>query len=199
MAANARGRGPKRANGAREAEILGLLQDAREALTPGEVTERLGDELTYSSVVTILTRMHTKQLLTRTPRGRAYAYAPVTDGPGFAARRMRTVLEERPDREAVLARFADGLSATDADLLRQLLGGEDGGAEQDRGAARDAGAVRNDGALRDGGEDGAGAVRDGSREDGGGAVRDGSREDGGGAVRDAGVRPSTRPERDDDR
>jgi predicted transcriptional regulator len=66
--------------------------------------------------------MHTKQLLTRTRRGRAYAYAPVTDDPGFAARRMRTVLEERPDREAVLARFADSLSDTDADLLRQLLG-----------------------------------------------------------------------------
>lgn len=116
------GRGPKRANGEREAEILGLLQQADGALTPGEVAERLGSELTYSTVVTILTRMHTKQLLTRTQRGRAYAYAPVTDEPGFAARRMRSVLEERPDREAVLARFADGLSDADADLLRQLLG-----------------------------------------------------------------------------
>jgi predicted transcriptional regulator len=121
MAADTHGRGPKRANGARETELLDLLQKAGTALTPGEVTERLGDELTYSSVVTILTRMHTKGLLTRTPRGRAYAYAPVTDDAGFAARRMRTVLEERPDREAVLARFADGLSDTDADLLRQLL------------------------------------------------------------------------------
>ncbi|MEU1618743.1 BlaI/MecI/CopY family transcriptional regulator [Streptomyces sp. NPDC005722] len=116
------GRGPKRANGEREAEILGLLQQADGALTPGEVAERLGGELTYSTVVTILTRMHTKQLLSRTQRGRAYAYAPVTDEPGFAARRMRSVLEERPDREAVLARFADGLSDADADLLRQLLG-----------------------------------------------------------------------------
>jgi predicted transcriptional regulator len=115
-------RGSKRANGERESEILGVLQQAEAALTPGEVAERLGGELTYSSVVTILTRMHTKQLLTRTRRGRAYAYAPVTDDPGFAARRMRTVLEERPDREAVLARFADSLSDTDADLLRQLLG-----------------------------------------------------------------------------
>ncbi|MFF4548592.1 BlaI/MecI/CopY family transcriptional regulator [Streptomyces sp. NPDC001406] len=122
MGADTHGRGPKRANGAREAEILDLLQLAEAALTPGEVAERLGGELTYSSVVTILTRMHTKGLLTRTPRGRAYAYAPVTDDAGFAARRMRTVLEERPDREAVLARFADGLSDTDADLLRQLLG-----------------------------------------------------------------------------
>ena len=121
MAADTRGRDPKRANGVRETQLLDLLQRAGTALTPGEVTERLGDELTYSSVVTILTRMHTKGLLTRTQRGRAFAYAPVTDDAGFAARRMRTVLEERPDREAVLARFADGLSDTDADLLRQLL------------------------------------------------------------------------------
>ncbi|WP_309500600.1 BlaI/MecI/CopY family transcriptional regulator [Streptomyces shenzhenensis] len=116
------GRGPKRANGVRENEILTLLQQAGEPLTPGEVTERLGGELTYSSVVTILTRMHAKNLLTRTARGRAYAYTPVTDDAGFAARRMRTVLEARPDREAVLARFADELSDQDADLLRQLLG-----------------------------------------------------------------------------
>ncbi|MDX2701234.1 BlaI/MecI/CopY family transcriptional regulator [Streptomyces sp. PA03-6a] len=122
MSTPMQGRGPKRANGEREAEILGLLQQADGALTPGEVAERLGSELTYSTVVTILTRMHTKQLLTRTQRGRAYAYAPVTDEPGFAARRMRSVLEERSDREAVLARFADGLSDADAELLRQLLG-----------------------------------------------------------------------------
>ncbi|MGW3172470.1 BlaI/MecI/CopY family transcriptional regulator [Streptomyces sp. NPDC001153] len=122
MSAHTQGRGPRRANGVREAEFLCLLQRAEDALTPGEVAERLGGELTYSSVVTILTRMHGKGLLNRAPRGRAYAYAPVTDDAGFAARRMRTVLEERPDREAVLARFADELSHTDAELLRQLLG-----------------------------------------------------------------------------
>ncbi|MEV8129098.1 BlaI/MecI/CopY family transcriptional regulator [Streptomyces sp. NPDC085944] len=122
MSDNTQARGPKRANGVRENEILTLLQLADGPMTPGEVTERLGGELTYSSVVTILTRMQSKGLLTRSARGRAYAYAPVTDDAGFAARRMRTVLEERPDREAVLARFADGLSATDAEMLRQLLG-----------------------------------------------------------------------------
>ncbi|MGW0211200.1 BlaI/MecI/CopY family transcriptional regulator [Streptomyces sp. NPDC003233] len=126
MDGDTQGRGAKLPNGAREAEVLALLQRVGGALTPGEVTERLGGGLTYSSVVTILTRMHAKQLLTRTRRGRAYAYAPVTDDAGFAARRMRTVLEERPDREAVLARFADGLSDGDAELLRQLLGPESG-------------------------------------------------------------------------
>ncbi|MCX3061143.1 BlaI/MecI/CopY family transcriptional regulator [Streptomyces beihaiensis] len=122
MDSNAPDRAGKRANGERETQVLDLLLHADEALTPGEVAERIGGELTYSSVVTILTRMHTKGLLTRSRRGRAYAYAPVTDAPGFAARRMNTVLQERPDREAVLARFADNLSDTDADLLRQLLG-----------------------------------------------------------------------------
>ncbi|MER5915986.1 BlaI/MecI/CopY family transcriptional regulator [Streptomyces sp. NPDC001982] len=137
MGADAQERGPKRANGVRENQLLELLQRAGTALTPGEVTERLADGLTYSSVVTILTRMHTKGLLTRTARGRAYAYAPVTDDAGFAARRMRTVLESRPDREAVLARFADELSGADADLLRNLLGPEqDLGPEQGLGADR---------------------------------------------------------------
>lgn len=121
MSAEEPGRGARRANGELEAEILDLLLHADGALTPGEVTERIGG-LTYSTVVTILTRMHAKQLLARTRRGRAYAYTPVTDDPGFAARRMRTVLEQRPDRKAVLARFADGLTDADADMLRQLLG-----------------------------------------------------------------------------
>ncbi|MGI5162499.1 BlaI/MecI/CopY family transcriptional regulator [Microbispora sp. CA-102843] len=122
MSATPPGRGHKRANGEREAEILDVLLRADTALTPGEVAERLGGEPTYSTVVTILTRLYAKQLLVRHPRGRAYAYAPVTDEDGFAARRMRSVLEERPDRQAVLARFADGLSPSDADLLRRLLG-----------------------------------------------------------------------------
>jgi predicted transcriptional regulator len=112
----------RRANGQLEAEILAALQAAGAARTPGEVVECFGGELTYSTVVTILTRLHTKQLLTRTKHGRAYNYAPVADSPGLAARRMRGVLDERPDREAVLTRFVDSLSSTDEDLLRQLLG-----------------------------------------------------------------------------
>ncbi|MBP0459469.1 BlaI/MecI/CopY family transcriptional regulator [Streptomyces montanisoli] len=121
MDAGAHRRGRKRANGEREAEVLDVLLRAGAPLTAGDVADRLDGELTYSTVVTILTRLYAKQLLTRTPRGRAYAYVPVTDEPGFAARRMRTVLEERHDRAAVLARFADGLSAADADLLRTFL------------------------------------------------------------------------------
>ncbi|MFE7116750.1 BlaI/MecI/CopY family transcriptional regulator [Streptomyces sp. NPDC057654] len=111
----------RRANGALESEVLATLQRAAAALTPGEVLTRLGGELTYSTVVTILSRLYGKEVLTRAPRGRAYAYAPVADEPGLAALRMRKVLDARPDREAVLTRFVDDLSDADGDLLRHLL------------------------------------------------------------------------------
>jgi predicted transcriptional regulator len=116
--------GGRRANGQLEAEIRAVLRQADGPLTPGEAAERLGGQLTYSTVVTILTRLYAKQQLTRTSRGRAYAYAPVTDEAGLAARQMRGFLEQRPDHAAVLTRFVDGLSLADGDLLRQLLGSD---------------------------------------------------------------------------
>ncbi|GHF25158.1 hypothetical protein GCM10010218_02290 [Streptomyces mashuensis] len=111
----------RRASGALEGEVLAALQRAGAPLTPREVQSTLPGELTYSTVVTILSRLHAKEVLTRTPRGRAYAYAPLTDEAGLAARRMLKVLDGRADREVVLTRFVDGLTDQDAELLRRLL------------------------------------------------------------------------------
>lgn len=118
------GAGGRRPLGTLEAEVLDLLLAAREPLVPGEVLRRLGDTLAYSTVVTVLSRMHDKGLLTRDKRGRAFAYAPVTDAHGLTARRMRRELESDPDRAAVLSRFVASLSADDELMLRRLLGGD---------------------------------------------------------------------------
>ncbi|MBO0830763.1 MAG: BlaI/MecI/CopY family transcriptional regulator, partial [Actinobacteria bacterium] len=85
------------------------------------VLDRLGGGLAYSTVVTILSRLHAKGVLTRLRSGRAYSYAPVADQPGLAARRMRGVLDAEADRAAVLARFVSDLSTADEDLLRRML------------------------------------------------------------------------------
>jgi len=116
------GRGERRPGGTLEAEVLSLLQTSDQAQTPGEVLERLGDGLAYSTVVTVLSRMFDKGLLTRSKQGRAYAYAPVADAHGLTARRMHQVLESDSDRAAVLSRFVEDLPARDEQLLRQLLG-----------------------------------------------------------------------------
>lgn len=123
--------GGRRAAGALEAEVLSVLQSAGQALTPGEVTERLGGGLAYSTVVTTLTRLHAKGALNRTRRSRAYAYAPVADAAGMAAQRMRQVLEAEADRDAVLTRFVDELSPREEALFRRLFGDQDATGERE--------------------------------------------------------------------
>jgi len=116
----------RRAAGELEAAVLAVLQAAGSPLSPGEVRDRLGGDLAYTTVLTILSRLHGKGVLDRRKAGRAFLYAPVADEPGLAARRMAQMLDAEPDREAVLARFVSGLSGTDEELLRRMLG-EGGG------------------------------------------------------------------------
>ena len=117
----------RRAAGELESAVLGVLHAAGEPLSPGTVRERLGGGLAYTTVVTILSRLHAKGVLERARAGRAFLYAPVADEPGLAARRMATVLAAEPDREAVLARFVSGLSESDEQMLRRMLGTEETG------------------------------------------------------------------------
>jgi len=112
----------RRAAGELEAAVLAVLQGAGAPLSPAEVRERIGGSLAYTTVVTILSRLHVKGVLERHKAGRAYLYSPVADEPGLAARRMARVLDGETDREAVLARFVSALSDSDEELLRRMLG-----------------------------------------------------------------------------
>jgi len=116
----------RRGAGELAGQVLGILHAAGEPLSPAEVRERLGGELAYTTVVTILSRLHAKGVLDRERAGRPYRYTPVADEPGLAARRMASVLAAESDREAVLARFVSGLSDEDEQALRRML--EDNGA-----------------------------------------------------------------------
>src|SRR5579863_7419153 len=112
----------RRAAGELAAEVLAVLQKAGSPLSPGEVRERVGGDLAYTTIVTILSRLHAKGVLDRRKSGRAYLYMPVADEPGLAARRMTRVLDAEKDREAVLARFVSALSESDEEILRKMLG-----------------------------------------------------------------------------
>ncbi len=120
----------RRAAGTLESEVLGILRAAARPLTPGEVRDRLSGagqrELAYSTVVTTMSRLHAKGLLSRRRAGRGFCYAPV-DEASRAAGRMSHALGSGSDRNAVLSRFVSGLSGRDAELLRRLLGGTPGG------------------------------------------------------------------------
>lgn len=112
----------RRAAGELEAAVLAALQDAGLPLSPAEVLDRLGGGLAYTTVVTILARLHGKGMLRRHKDGRSFRYAPTDDQAGLAARRLARMLDAEPDREGVLARFVSGLSGSDEELLRRVLG-----------------------------------------------------------------------------
>jgi predicted transcriptional regulator len=114
----------RRPAGTLESEVLGILRAAAGPLTPAEVREQLAGqrELAYSTVVTIMSRLHAKGLLRRQRAGRGFCYTPVDDA-SLAAGRMTDALGSGTDRDAVLSRFVSGLSGRDAELLRRLLGG----------------------------------------------------------------------------
>ncbi|MFD7439288.1 BlaI/MecI/CopY family transcriptional regulator [Streptomyces sp. NPDC059861] len=112
----------RRGQGELEVQVLTALREADRPATAGWVQERLGGDLAYTTVITILTRLLAKGAVTRERDGRSFAWTPASDEAGLAAHRMRKVLDAEQDREAVLAHFVTGLDPEDERLLRELLG-----------------------------------------------------------------------------
>ena len=117
-------RSARRRAGELSGRVLDILRQSTTALTPADVQHRLTaagtGPLAYTTVVTILSRLHDQGLAERFRTGRAYAYLAVADS-ALAARRMRRVLDDQNDRDAVLASFVQDLSPDDEQRLRALL------------------------------------------------------------------------------
>ncbi|WEO93885.1 BlaI/MecI/CopY family transcriptional regulator [Streptomyces sp. FXJ1.172] len=120
-----RGAAGRRARGELESDVLAALWAADEPLAARQVRERLPGDLAYTTVLTILTRLHEKGMLVRHREGRGYAYEPARDEASHTAQRMHSLLVGGADREAVLASFVSELSAQDEHLLQQLLSGQE--------------------------------------------------------------------------
>ncbi|AYJ47011.1 BlaI/MecI/CopY family transcriptional regulator [Rhodococcus sp. P1Y] len=114
----------RRGSGKLEESILRLLGEHNE-LAVSEARELLGSDLAHTTVMTALSRLHSKRLVDRERRGRSYVYtlrAPVDELPALrAAMRMRTELDARAERADVLANFVASLDPEDESVLRKLL------------------------------------------------------------------------------
>lgn len=76
--------------------------------------------IAYTTVMTVMSRLHDKGLLTRREEGRAYAYRPSVSRDEYFAQLMVGVLAAIDDRRGVLARFVERIRPSDAALLREL-------------------------------------------------------------------------------
>lgn len=111
----------KRPDGALEQDVLRVLWAATGPLLPTQVRDLVPTDLAYTSVATVLTRLHDKGLLNRTAVGRAFAYSPAIDESQLAARQIGDVLARSADRHAALVGLVSNLTGSDRDSLRALL------------------------------------------------------------------------------
>lgn len=93
--------------------------------TPAEVHQAIAPDLAYTTVMTVLTRLWAKQLLSREAKGRGYAYAAVNTEADHRAEQMQTTLDRSGNKDAVLSSFVASLDGRDAMLLRRLLNGQE--------------------------------------------------------------------------
>lgn len=113
--------GERRAFGELEAQVLAALWAAPGPLIPGDVQAAVGGDLAYTTVMTILVRLHDKGVIEREKVGRAYAYRPVVAESDVVADQVRRLLDRGHDRTAVLQGLVEGLAPGDEKLLRDLL------------------------------------------------------------------------------
>lgn len=123
--------------GALEYEVLQVLWDESPAnvatvLRAVNGGRRPGDRLAYTTVMTVLSRLHDKSLLDRDKAGRGYSYTPRFDEQGLIEHLGRRDVAELVDRygPVALAQFAAQLQKVDPDTLRRiqrLAGASDNG------------------------------------------------------------------------
>lgn len=107
--------------GSLESELLGLLARADEPLTPSDLQQRLREPLAYTTVGTVLSRLHGKRLVKRSRAARGFAYELAVDEAALVADRMRADLRRAGDEALVLLRFVSELDTDEASALRSVL------------------------------------------------------------------------------
>lgn len=93
-------------------------------LTVREVLDRLtGRDLAYTTVMTVLSRLESKDLTTRERDGRAWRYLPAATREELTATAMRNSLDDlsSASRQAAILHFLAGASPDDLDLVREAM------------------------------------------------------------------------------
>lgn len=98
-----------------------LWADSTTELLVRDVVDRLDSGAAYTTVMTMLDRLHGKDLVSRRRVGRAWTYLPAVSREEYAARAMSEALRTDADVDGVLVHFVGELSPEEQGELRRLL------------------------------------------------------------------------------
>lgn len=110
-----------------EYEVMQALWDEAPANVPAVLAQinhnrDPAGQLAYTTVMTVLARLHDKGLLERERRGRGYDYTPLFDEPALVQHLSGQEVRDLLDRygEVALAQFAAVVEQADPQLLHRL-------------------------------------------------------------------------------
>ena len=106
-----------------ESTIMDHMWAVKQPASVRDVLEHLRRErtLAYTTVMTVMDKLHTKGLLKREAVGRAYIYEAVSSKEAYTAEMMRESLAGSGNRAATLVHFLERLTPEEAGALEAAL------------------------------------------------------------------------------
>lgn len=112
----------KRKQGALENEVLGCLWDRPDGLTSQQLLAMLGEEVKLTTVLTVLSRLEDKGLVSKQPgAGRSYLFSATQTREQFTASQLLALMESEANPAMVFSHFAQGLTDSQIAHLRSAL------------------------------------------------------------------------------
>ncbi|MBF6348467.1 MULTISPECIES: BlaI/MecI/CopY family transcriptional regulator [Nocardia] len=106
--------------GALEQQVMDVLWD-HGAATIRQVITRLGGDLAYTTIATVLANLERKALVAPQREGRSVRYVPRHTREKHAAQLMKQALSTSNDPMASILHFIDEIDQRDVQLLRDYL------------------------------------------------------------------------------
>lgn len=115
--------GMMRGLGELESTIMDWMWARRRPASVRDVFEDLKQRRTiaYTTVMTVMDKLHTKGMLRREAVGRAYVYEPVASKEAYTADLMRRALAGSGNQAATLVHFLERLTPEEAAALEAAL------------------------------------------------------------------------------
>lgn len=106
-----------------EAQVMDRIWRRGRPVLVRDIVEDLAAQrtLAYTTVMTVMDKLHRKGWLRREPRGRAYIYEAVASRESYTARLMRDAWATSDNQAVAFVHFLEQLSEEEARALRRAL------------------------------------------------------------------------------
>lgn len=106
-----------------EADVMDRMWAAARPMTVREVLTEVNAtrDLAYTTVMTVMNNLHTKQWLRREMVARAWVYSPVATLEQYSARLMESALSASNDSGATLVHFVQAMAPEEIEALHAAL------------------------------------------------------------------------------